>query len=112
MSESTRSWTNILAGEPVNEMRAQLYERLMEAQERIAQARYERGVGHDVVLAALDTAEEKLSEAERRENLYLAALAHYVEALSGRLEVRAVFGDEAIVLRREPDDAQPPRSRS
>ena len=104
VSESTRSWKDFLTDESVNEMRAELYERLMEAQERIAHAQYRRGVDHEVVRAALDTAEERLSEAERREDLYLSALAHYVEALGGRLEVRAVFGDEAIVIRREPDE--------
>jgi hypothetical protein len=85
-------------------MRAALYARLMAAQERIAHARYRRGVSHDAVLAALDAADERLSEAERREDLYLSALAGYVEALGGRLEVRAVFGEEAIVVRREPAD--------
>jgi hypothetical protein len=84
-------------------MRAQLYQRLMEAQERIAHALYARGVEDHVVAAALDTAEEKLSDAEQRDDLYLSTLAHYVEALGGRLEVRAVFGDESIVVRREPD---------
>jgi hypothetical protein len=89
----------------VNEMRAELYARLMNAQERIAQALYTRGIEHDVVTSALDTAEENLSEDERREDLYVSALARYVEALGGQLEVRAVFDDEAIVVRREPDGA-------
>ena len=102
MSEPTRTRKNVLAGEPVNEARAHLYERLMEAQERIAHARYARGVEHDVVASALDTADEKLSDDEQREDLYLSALAHYVEALGGQLEVTAVFGDEAILVRREP----------
>ncbi len=102
MSDPTRSWKDVLADEPVNSMRAEIYERLMEAQERIAHARYKQGVEDTVVQAALDTADERLSEDERREDLYISALARYVEALGGRLEVRAVFGDEAIVVRREP----------
>ena len=57
---------------------------------------------HATVEAALDRIDEKMSEAERREDLYLSALRYYVEALGGRLEVRAVFGDEAVVVRREP----------
>ena len=104
MPDPTRSWKDVLADEPVNRMRAELYERLMEAQERIAHARYKHGVEDAVVQAALDTADERLSEDERRDDLYLSALARYVEALGGRLEVRAVFGDEAIVVRREPDE--------
>jgi hypothetical protein len=104
VSGPTRSWKDVLSDEPVNEARAALYERLMEAQERIAQALHQRGIDLEVVQAALDTADEKLTEAERREDLYLAALAHFVQALGGRLEVRAVVGDEAIVVRREPDE--------
>ncbi len=83
-------------------MRAGIYERLMKAQDQIARAQYKRGVAHETVVAALDTADERLSEDERREDLYLSALAHYVEALGGRLEVRAVFDDESILVRRQP----------
>lgn len=103
MSEPTRGWKDVVAAEPVNEARAEVYARLMDAQERIAQALYQRGVEHATVLAALDTADETLSESERREDLYLAGLAHYVGALGGQLEVRALFADHAIVLRREPE---------
>lgn len=85
-------------------MRAAIYQRLMDAQERIAVARYERGVSHDTVLAALDAVDERLSDEERREDLYLAALALYVEALGGRLEVKVVFDDESIVVDRRPGE--------
>jgi hypothetical protein len=85
-------------------MRAEIYERLMEAQERIAHTLYKRGVSHDEVLAALDAVDERMTEDQRREDLYLSSLAHFVGALGGRLEVRAVFGGEEILLRREPDE--------
>ncbi len=102
MSEPTRSWKDVRSEQPVNAMRAGIYERLMEAQERIAHARYGRGVSDDAVKTALDLADERLSEEERREDLYPSSLAHYVQALGGRVEVRAVFGDEVIVVRRIP----------
>jgi molybdopterin converting factor small subunit len=111
VSEPTRSARDIVGeepvtveGEPVNQARARLYERLMEAQERIAQARYRRGVANAAVQEALDQVDERLSDTDRREDLYLAALEHYVEALGGRLEVRAVFDEEAILLRPESGD--------
>jgi hypothetical protein len=85
-------------------MRAKLYERLMEAQDQVAQALYRRGVTDRQVQAALDAADERLSEDERREDLYLSALTHYVEALGGRVEVRAVFGDDVVVVRRSPGE--------
>jgi hypothetical protein len=84
----------------VSPARVEIYERLMEAQERIARALYERGVENAVVQAALDSADESLSDDERRDDLFLSALGHYVGALGGRLEVRAVFGEETVVVPR------------
>jgi hypothetical protein len=94
----------------VNQPRAGIYERLMDAQERIARARQKQGVDHAVVRAALDQADEELSDDDRREDLYLASLAHFVRALGGQLEVRALFPDQAVVIRREPDEQPPVRS--
>ncbi|MDQ6776338.1 MAG: hypothetical protein M3071_09015 [Actinomycetota bacterium] len=85
-------------------MRAELYRRLMEAQECIAHALYRRGTSDEEVFAALDTVDEQISEDERREDLYLSALERYVAALGGRIEVRAVFGEDEIVVRRVGDD--------
>lgn len=86
----------------MNETRVSLYERLMEAQEQIAHARYARGVAHEQVVAAMDAAEARPSEAARREDLYLSVLSAYVEALGGQLEVRAVFPEDTIVIERRP----------
>jgi hypothetical protein len=82
----------------VNETRVAIYKRLLEAEERIARAQYARGVDDATVQAALDAIDENMSDAERREDLYLSALRYYVEALGGRLEVRAVFGDDAVLV--------------
>lgn len=98
MSESASGRKDVRSDDPVNDKRAELYERLFEAQELIAHALYRRGVSHEVVAAALDAVDERVSDEDRREDLYLAALSHYVEALGGRLQVRAVFTDDAIVV--------------
>jgi hypothetical protein len=87
-------------------MRAQIYERLMEAQERVAHVLYKRGVSHESVLQALDAVDERMSEAERRDDLYLSAMTHFVEALGGRLEVRAMFDDTEVVVTRQPDEGR------
>lgn len=102
MSDPTGNSQDRVADQPVNDKRVDLYARIMEAQQRIAHARYRHGGADEVVHAALDAVDERMSEDERREDLYLSALKYYVEALGGRLEVRAVFGDEAVVVRREP----------
>jgi hypothetical protein len=78
-----------------------LYEQLMAAEEQIAHSRYARGVTDESVLAAMDASDESLSEEQRRDDLYLSSLSGFVEALGGRLEVRAVFPDETIVVERE-----------
>lgn len=103
MSEPTRSRKDVGPEEPMNEMRAEIYRRLMEAQERIAHTLYTRDVSHDDVLAALDAVDEEMSDAQRREDLYLSALEHYVQALGGRIEVRAVFDEDEVLVRRAPD---------
>lgn len=105
MSGSTGDSQCRLADQPVNEKRVELYAQVMAAQERIAHARYRAGVDHKVVDDALDAVDERMSAEERREDLYLSALKYYVEALGGRLEVRAVFGDEAVVVRRDAEPA-------
>ena len=102
MSEPTRSSRDVQADESVSESRVEIYKRLMEAQERIARALYRRGVRNEVIQAALDSADERLSDAERREDLYLSALAHFVEALGGRLEVRAIFDDDPVIVWPDP----------
>jgi hypothetical protein len=106
MAESGRRPPRAGGEEPVNAMRAEIYRRLMEAQERIAHALYRREVSHEVshedVMSALDAVDERMTSEERTEDLYLAALEHYVTELGGRIEVRAVFGEEVIVVRRSP----------
>ena len=99
MSEPTSSRKDAGEKEPVSEMRAELYRRLMDAQERIAHALYTHDIPHRAVLAALDAVDEQMSEAQRRDDLYLSALELYVEALGGRLEVRAVFDEEEVLVR-------------
>lgn len=99
-----RSSNHAVREEPVNEARARLYARLMEAQEQIAHSLYRRGTSHEEILDALDAVDERLSEDERREDLYLSALDHYLNALGGRLDVRAIFGDDEVVVRRGPGD--------
>ena len=105
MSEPRSSEPDADRDEPVNTMRAELYRRLMEAQEQIAHVLYQRGVSHDRVVVALDAVDEEISDDQRREDLYLSGLEHYVAALGGRLEVRAVFGDHEILVRRSPEES-------
>jgi hypothetical protein len=82
----------------MNETRVKLYERLMEAEEQIAHSRYDVGMSHETVLAALDAAESTPSEAERSQDLFLSELSAFVSRLGGHLELHAVFADGAVVI--------------
>jgi hypothetical protein len=79
-----------------------MYQRLMDAEEALEPARLRTGVGEATFGEMLDVA-----EAEGEHDVYLATVKRFVEALGGRLEVRAVFGEEVIAL---PADASPGRS--
>ncbi len=46
--------------------------------------------------AALGVVQGEVSKIEHRSDLYLSTLVEYVEALGGRLEIRAVFPDREV----------------
>ena len=45
---------------------------------------------------ALGVNQSEVSKIEHRTDIYLSTLAEYVEALGGRLEIRAVFSDREM----------------
>lgn len=106
-SKSTKSWREVRGQKPVNEKLVAAYDRVLEAEERIAQARSRRGETAARIAEALTLSEPDGAEVEVEEDLYLSVLARYVAALGGHLEVHAVFPEETITVRREP--AQPSR---
>ncbi len=107
-SKPTKRWEAIRGQKPLNAKRVATYERLMEAQERIADARYRRGISQATIDEALAASEPKASELEAQDDLYLCTLARYVAALGGHLEVLAVFPEDAITVLRHPDHQPAP----
>jgi hypothetical protein len=97
-------WEDIRRANPVNERRVAAYQRLLEASEQISQARNRRGVGWSTIEAALAAGELSDSEVPVEPDLYLTTLTRFVAELGGHVEVRAVFADETITVRREPDE--------
>jgi hypothetical protein len=78
------------------------YARLLEAQERIAQACSRAGATDAAIDDALAASEPSDPEALSDRELYLGTLARFVAVLGGRLEVSAVFPDETVTLPGEP----------
>jgi transcriptional regulator with XRE-family HTH domain len=50
------------------------------------------------VADVLERTQSELSKIERRRDLLLSTLREYIEALGGRLEVRAVLDDRSLVV--------------
>ncbi|MGO9972603.1 MAG: transcriptional regulator [Solirubrobacteraceae bacterium] len=102
-SKRNRSGAEIRLERPVNERRVATYMRLMDAEELVAQARYEHGASDEEIMDAYERSEPETATFESEDELYLVTLGRYVAALGGVLEVRAVFPECSVVVLREPD---------
>jgi DNA-binding XRE family transcriptional regulator len=59
----------------------------------LSELRASRDVTQQVLAEALDVTQPNVSRIEHEDDVFLSTLRSYVEALGGRLEVRAVFDD-------------------
>lgn len=64
----------------------------------LAEVREDTGRTQADIGEALGVSQANVSRIERQEDLYLSTLREYVEALGGRLEIRAVFPDRVVTL--------------
>ena len=96
-----KSWNTIRRENPINENNLALYERLMDAAQRLDGMRRRRGLSESAFADAIAVAPSD-PRVERDDDLL--ALGRYVAALGGQLELRAVFPDETVTLLREPED--------
>lgn len=65
---------------------------------RLQTLRETRARSQDALAAAMEVTQANISRIERQEDLKLSTLERYIEALGGRLEVRAVFDDGDVLL--------------
>jgi predicted transcriptional regulator len=72
--------------------------RAMNLQVALAQLREQRGLSQASVADDLGTSRPNVSRIEGETDLRLSTLERYIEALGGRLEIRAVFDDESVTL--------------
>ena len=64
----------------------------------LAELRRARSFTQKQLATALETTQPGISRIEHQADLYVSTLRSYVEALGGNLEVRAVFGEAAVVI--------------
>jgi hypothetical protein len=98
-----KSWEQIRREIDLNEEHVAAYGLLDEAERRFYEARQRRGFTDAMMARALGREEEDGWAIEAEDgDLFLAALARHVAAAGGRLELRAVFDDEEVLLLSEP----------
>lgn len=72
--------------------------RAMRLQVALAELREARGMSQASVADELGTSRPNVSRIESEFDVRLSTLERYIEALGGRLEIHAVFDDEAVKL--------------
>jgi DNA-binding XRE family transcriptional regulator len=76
----------------------------MTLQVHLHELRERRGTTQSAVAEQLGTSRPNVSRIETEDDMRVTTLERYVRALGGRLEVRAVFDDEAVDLTGETSD--------
>lgn len=100
-----RKWTTIrkelrkeLRADPARNEGYEPMHRATEDAVRLGKLREARSMTQVQVAQALGSSQANVSKLERRDDVYLSTLSEYVEALGGRLELRAVFPDQVIAI--------------
>lgn len=96
------SWDEIRRQRGLNEEHVAAYARLGDAEERFHETRRRRGITDSIMAERLGVDADEAWSVNQGDDLYLFALARYIAAAGGRLELRAVFEDEEVLLLREP----------
>jgi len=96
-----KPWSEISAkvrADPERRARIEQREQAILAELTIAQLREVRGTTQANIAERMNVTQSNVSHFERNPNIFLRSLADYVEALGGRLEVRAIFPDQDVIL--------------
>lgn len=84
--------------DPVQRAEMDEQKRAMRVALALGKLREQRGATQRDIADALDVSQSNVSRIEHEDDVYLSTLRGYVEALGGKLEIRAVFPDEQVVL--------------
>ncbi len=94
---STRKFRELIDAMPANR-RQKIAQRVREtiAAMPLDELRKARQMTQAKLAQSLGVNQGEVSKIEHRTDLYLSTLSEYVEALGGRLEIRAVFPDREV----------------
>jgi transcriptional regulator with XRE-family HTH domain len=85
-----------LKGDPQRRERIDQQKRAIVTALALGRLRESRAITQRKLADTLDVSQANISRIEHEDDLYISTLRSYVEALGGRLQLRAVFGDEYI----------------
>ncbi len=97
----THKWSDIQAkyGKPEREAyRAEVAAEFEAERATLRQLRKAKTLTQQELARRLETSQAEISRMERRADMYVSTLAHYVEALGGRLEISAVFDEHRVAI--------------
>lgn len=75
----------------------------------LAELRESRGLTQSRLADEMRVSQPNVSKVEGKEDIRLSTLRHYVEALGGHLEIRAVFGEDpeqTVTIALPPDTGE------
>ena len=98
----TRKWSELrdpLRADPARAARVDAHRREILAELTLAELRKARALTQVQLAQALDTTQGGVSRIEHQTDIFVSTLRSYIEALGGRLDVIAVFGDDSVRIR-------------
>lgn len=98
MAKNFRKLSAAIDADPERRARVNEYKRAIYDALELAKVRENRKVTQKEMAVALDVTQANISRIEHQDDIYLSTLSGYVQALGGKLEVRAVFPDQTIHL--------------
>jgi DNA-binding XRE family transcriptional regulator len=98
MAKNFRNLSAAIDADPERRARVDEYKRAVYDALELAKVRENRKVTQKEMAAALDVTQANISRIEHQDDIYLSTLSGYVQALGGKLEVRAVFPDQTIEI--------------
>jgi DNA-binding XRE family transcriptional regulator len=84
--------------DPASAARIAEYGRAIDAALALAEVRKDRELTQSDIAKVLGVSQVNISRIEHADDLYISTLRGYVEAMGGRLEIRAVFDERDVPL--------------
>ena len=98
MTKPYRVLADRIKADPVRAAEIEAEKRAIARALALADLRDRRGETQRGLARTLGVSQANVSRVEHEDDIYLSSLSSYVAALGGKLEIRAVFPDEEVML--------------